>query len=168
MLNRFSNPLSSVPKPRPAYRYYRFNTTKIRDKTADGAGFPEGIVQISEFELRFSGTRISYESATATNPSGDNPVGEEPAKGIDNNVTTKWLDKSNRSIRPLVVDFVTPKVADSFRFATANDVTGRDPIQWTVDGSNDNINWTSVHKQTSDATITTNRQTYTQVFYFIQ
>lgn len=167
MLNRFSNPLSSVPKPRPAYRYYRFNTTKIRDKTADGAGNPEGLIQISEFELRYAGTRIDYTGATATNPGGTNPVGEEPSKAIDNNTSTKWLDSSNRATRPLVVDFVTPKVADSFRFATGNDVTGRDPIQWTVDGSNDNTNWTSVHKQTTDASITTNRSTYTQVFYFI-
>jgi len=167
MISRIINPISSIPKPRVQYRYYRFRTTKIRDKTADGAGNPEGLVQISEFRLQYAGTRINYTGATATNPGGTNPVGEEPAKGIDNNTSTKWLDSSNRSIRSLVVDFSSVRIADSFSFATANDVIGRDPIQWTVDGSNDNINWTTLHSQTTDASITTSRLTYTQTFYFI-
>ena len=164
-ISSFAGPLSSLPKPRVAYRYYRFNTTKIRDKTADPS-YPSGIVQISEFDLRFAGTKISYTGATATNPSGDNPVGEEPDKGIDGNTATKWLDRSNRSTRALIIDFGSRKIADSFRFATANDVDGRDPVQWTVDGSNDNSNWTTLHSQTTDASITTSRFTYTQVFYF--
>jgi hypothetical protein len=165
-ISSFAGPISSTPKPRIAYRYYRFNTTKIKDKTADGAGNPEGLIQISEFQLQYAGTRIDYTGATATNPGGTNPAGEEAPKGIDNNTATKWLDSSNRSVRSLVVDFVTPKIADSFKFATANDTEGRDPIQWTVDGSNDSNNWTTLHSQTTDASITASRNTYTQVFYF--
>jgi len=168
MLGRISSivgPLSTHPKARTAYRYYRFNTTKIRDKTADIA-YAEGIVQISQFELMYVGGFLSYTGATATNPSGDNPVSEEPDKAIDGSVETKWVDRSIRSTRPLIIDFGTRKVADSFRFATANDVDGRDPVQWTIDGSNDNSNWTTLHTQNTDASITTSRKTYTQIFKF--
>lgn len=168
MLGRLSSiigPLGNHPKPRIGYRYYRFNTTKIRDKTADPT-YPEGIVQVSQFELMYSGGFLSYSGASATNPGGTNPAGEEPDKGIDGSVETKWLDGSNRATRSLVVDFGSIKFADAFRFATGNDVDGRDPVQWTVDGSNDNSNWTTLHSQPTDASITTSRKTYTQVFYF--
>jgi hypothetical protein len=168
MLNRISSlvgPLSTHPKARVAYRYYRFNTTKIRDKTADIV-YPEGIVQVSQFELMYAGGFLSYTGATASNPSGDNPPSEEPDKAIDGTVETKWVDRSSRSTRPLIIDFGTRKVADSFRFATANDVDGRDPVRWTIDGSNDNVNWTTLHTQSTDASITTSRKTYTQVFKF--
>ena len=90
MLGRISSvvgPLSTHPRARVAYRYYRFNTTKVRDKTAD-ALYAEGIVQISQFELMYVGGFLSYSGATATNPSGDNPLTEEPDKAIDGSVDT--------------------------------------------------------------------------------
>ena len=152
-------PLSPLPKARAAYRYYRFRTTAIR------GGITPTMVQLSELEFFFSGSKISTTGATATNPGGSNPVGEEPAKAIDGSVDFKWLDYN---IQPLVIDFgVSVRVvADAFRFATANDEIGRDPLQWAVEGSNDNTTWTSLHTQSTNADVTTSRKTYTPLFYF--
>lgn len=161
MIGRTSNlgPISGLPKARSAYRYYRFRTTKIR------GGINPTMVQLSEIEFYYSGIKISLTGATATNPGGSNPVGEEPSKAIDGSTATKWLDGN---ILPLVVDFGANKrvVANAFRFATANDEIGRDPIQWALEGSNDNSTWFSLHTQSTDASITTDRNTYTQTFYF--
>ncbi len=160
MLGRMAarGPLSPTPKARPAYRYYRFRTTAVRGAVIEA-------VQISEIEFYYSGTKISFAGATATNPGGSNPAGEEPDKAIDGNTNTKWLDGN---ILRLVIDFGVGvrKVADAFRFATANDAINRDPLQWVVEGSNDNSTWTALHTQNTNASITTSRFTFTQLFYF--
>ncbi len=129
-------------------------------------------MQFAELEFLYSGTRVNYTGATATNPGGANPVGEEPDKGIDNNTSTKFLDYSGNGGSlgsviswKLVVDFSSRRTVDAFRFCTANDVDGRDPVRWTMEGSNDNVNWRTIHTQSTDAAVTTSRLTYTQVFY---
>ncbi len=129
-------------------------------------------MQFAEIEFLYNGTRVNYTGATATNPGGANPAGEEPDKGIDNNTATKFLDYSGNGGAfgsviswKLVVDFSTPRTVDAFRFCTANDVDGRDPVRWTMEGSTDNVNWRTLNTQSTDATITTSRTTYTQVFY---
>ena len=154
------------------FRYYRFSVTKVRDYTQDLPSFPVGILQFAELEFLYSGTRVSYAGATATNPGGSNPAGEEPDKGIDNNTATKFLDRSGNGGAygsviswKFVVDFSSPRTVDAFRLCTANDVDGRDPVQWTMEGSTDNVNWRTLHTQATDATIPTGRFTYTQVFY---
>jgi len=123
------------------------------------------MVQMTEIEFYLSGTKISTTGATATNPGGSNPVGEEPSKAIDGSTATKWLDYN---ILPLVIDLGSGvrRVADSFRYCTGNDEVGRDPLQWVVEGSNDNTNWTALHTQSTNASITTSRTTFTQLFYF--
>lgn len=177
MLGRMSakGPVSGLPKARAAYRYYRWSVTKARDITQDQPTWPVGIIQASEVQLFYAGTSINITSATCTNPGGSNPTGEEPTKANDGSVLTKWLDYSGNGgvygstkSWKLVIDFgaTSRRVADAFRYATANDVDGRDPVQWTFEASNDNANWTTLHTQSSDASITTNRQTYTQLFYF--
>jgi len=182
MLSRTSNqfgPISTVGKARAAYRYYRWSVTKIRDYTQDLPTWPIGMVQAAEVQLFFAGTSIGITGATCTNPGGSNPVGEEPTKANDGTVTTKWLDYSGNGVvgsvdtgstasRKLVIDFGSGvrKVADAFRYATANDVDGRDAVQWTFEGSNDNVNWKTLHTQSTDASITVSRQTFTQLFYF--
>lgn len=168
-------PVSGLPKARTAYRYYRWSVTKARDITQDQPVWPVGIIQVSEVQLFYAGTSINITGATCTNPGGSNPAGEEPTKANDGSVLTKWLDYSGNGGAygltkswKLVIDFgsTSRRAADAFRYATANDVDGRDPVQWTLEASNDNTNWTTLHTQSTDASITTSRQTFTQLFYF--
>ena len=161
MFYRFNKSFKAGSRPTKflAYRYYRFRTTKIR------GGISPTMVQLSEIEFYYNNAKLSFSGATATNPGGSNPVGEEPSKAIDGNTSTKWLDFN---IQSLVIDFGSgvKKIASAFRFATANDESGRDPVRWVVEGSNDNSTWTALHTQSTDASITTSRLTYTQTFYF--
>lgn len=139
-----------------AYRYYRFAVTAKRDGTAT----PE--LQLSEFAILTGTTRLTGMTISATNNSS--PTGEEPDKAGDNNTATKWLN-NNGTPSSLVYDFTTAVSATGYRWATGNDATNRDPISWTVDGSNDGSSWTTLDTITGyDPTAT--RSTFNPDFPF--
>jgi hypothetical protein len=134
------------------------------------------MMQMTEFQLMFMGSRVDYTGATATNPSGANPTGQDASKVIDNSTGTVFLDWSgNGTIGSdvtgvtkswvLQIDFGSRRTVDGFRYITGADVNGRDPVRWIFEGSNDSTNWTTIQVQSSDATITTSRTTATQIFY---
>jgi len=183
MLGRISSttgPISAA-KTTWTFRYYRFSVTRVRDITTDGSYGTYnivGITQLSEFELMLMGTKLSYSGATVTNPGGANPAGQDVSKAVDGDENTVWLDWSGNGTAGghatgavkswvLKVDFGSGvrKTIDGFRYKTGGDETGRDPVQWVLEGSNDDSTWTVVHRQSTDATITTNRKAYTQIFY---
>ncbi len=178
MLSRVSSFAGSLA-PRnvtnQTFRYFRFAVTKVRDITQDPT-YPVGIMQMAEFQLTFMGTRVDYTGATATNPSGVNPAGQEASKAIDNDTNTVFLDWSgngtvgatNTGVTKswvLQIDFGSIRTIDGFRYITGADVDGRDPVRWVLEGSNDSTTWTTIQVQTSDASITTLRKTATQIFY---
>jgi hypothetical protein len=122
------------------------------------------------------GTRVDYTGATATNAGGFNPTGQDASKAVDNNTATVFLDMSgNGTVGAnvtgvtkswvLQIDFGSRRTVDGFRYTTGADVNGRDPVQWILEGSNDNSTWSTIHVQSTDATITTSRTTATQIFY---
>ncbi|GAA5484516.1 CotH kinase family protein [Haloferula sargassicola] len=113
------------------YRYYRFSTERVR------TGFNNS-VQLGDFHF-YTETGEVAEFPWITNPGGDNPDGEGPYNLVDDDPSTKWLD-FNRA--PLVFDFFEPVEIDHYGFTTANDATGRDPVRWTFEGSNNGSNWT--------------------------
>ena len=159
------------------FRYFRFAVTKVRNSAADGGSYPVGMMQMSEFDLTFMGTRVDYTGATATNPGGFNPTDQEASKAIDNNTGSVFLDASGNGTAPLgstgavkswvlKIDFGSRRTIDGFRYTTGADVDGRDPVRWVLEGSNDDSTWTTIHVQSTDASITTSRTTQTQIFYF--
>jgi hypothetical protein len=141
--------------PEGAFRYYRFAPTALRDNSAANS------VQLAEFQVFSGATRLA--GASASNPGGNSPGGEGPAQANDNNLSSKWLDFTK--FTPLVLDFGGPVDADRYRIATANDSDERDPISWTVDGSNDGVNWLRLDARTGFATPTA-RETYTDFLLF--
>lgn len=176
-MSSFSGPLSSTNKTTWTFRYFRFSVTKVRDYTQDG-GWPIGMMQVAEFELMLMGTRVSTVGATATNPGGANPANQDASKAIDGDENTVFLDWSGNGTyagnvtgpvmsRVLKLDFGSGvrTTVDGFRYKTGADVNGRDPVQWVLEGSNDDSTWTVIHRQSADATITTSRKAYTQIFY---
>lgn len=181
MLSRtssFAGSLAPRNVTNQTFRYFRFAVTKIRDSTAD-AGYAIGMMQMTEFQLTFMGTRIDYTGATATNPGGFNPSGQDASKAIDNNIGTVFLDMSgNGTVGAnatgvtkswvLQIDFGSRMTVDGFRYVTGADVNGRDPVRWVLEGSNDSSVWTAIHTQSIDASITTSRTTATQVFYIMR
>lgn len=128
------------------FTYYRWTPTGLRDNV------PSNSVQLSEFRFYRAGTAASWTGAGVTNPGGNNPAGEPPAMLIDGLTTTKWLDFNKQG---LVFAFPAATTIDSYRFATANDAIERDPVSWTLEGSDDQSNWTLIdvvrnHPTTTD------------------
>ena len=117
------------------YRYVRYTLTKRR-------GTGSNLVQISEFEF-YNGDSSEPANkvpvASVTNAGGDNINADQvPAKIIDGMANTKWLDVNNR---PLVFDFGAPVTFDRYLFVTGGDAPDRDPVQWIMEGSNDQVRW---------------------------
>ena len=138
-----------------SYRYFRFTPVTLRDAAPC-------CVQLSEFEFTLAGNVVG--NPTATNPGGNNPAGETPGMAVDGDTSTKWLDFN---LGPLVFDFGSVVTVDSYRWATANDAIGRDPLRWIVDASNDGVIWVTVHQQTDqDYPTPTARFTYLPHFDF--
>jgi hypothetical protein len=77
MFSSFSGANQAGRKSVARFRYYRFYATKVRTPGVD-AGYPNGIIQMSEFIMLLGNTRIDYTGAAATNPGGSaiaTPVG---------------------------------------------------------------------------------------------
>ena len=139
------------------YTYYRWQITQA--KTTPPVA---NCVQASEFVFQLDGVDQSMAGVTVTNPNGSNPAGEEPSKLVDGLLTTKGLDLNfvtNGSVTNFIFQFSTAKAFNGYRWATANDEESRDPKSWTIAGSNDGTNWTTLHT-VSGFVATTNRQTY--------
>jgi hypothetical protein len=127
------------------YQYVRFKITKRRGGAADNT------VQLAEFEFYNSAVSSAKIPITGvTNPGGNNPGAETPDKIIDG-VTTeagnKWLDFNNAA---LVFDLGSQKTFNQYAFFTGGDAEDRDPIQWTLEGSNDQERWNLIENVNFD------------------
>ena len=133
--------LRLVIQPR---RYTSFRWTITAGNTSD-------LIQFSEFQVGFNSTQIVFASpttaTTGSSISWNTGAGEGPAQAVDNNTGTKGLGIGTSGL-VLIVTVATPIAANMYRWATANDVTpGRNPTQWTVDGSADNATYVRLHTQ---------------------
>lgn len=133
-----------------SYRYFRFVATQLRS-AAD--------IQLSEFALLNGTTRLTGMTASCPDQVGTVPA-EQPAAAADNNTGTKWFNTGGAANRfTLVYDFGAPVVATGYRWATANDFDGRDPVSWRIDGSVNGTSWITLDTRTGFAT-TTSRNTF--------
>ena len=134
------------------YRYYRFTPTQLRVSN-------DCCVQLAEIEFLIDGAKVGIPSAW--NPGGSNPGGETPDLAVDGSLTTKWLDFNQG---PLIFDFGSAATIDGYRWATANDATERDPVRWTLEGSDDETNWVLVDERVdADFPTPVARFTYTSI-----
>lgn len=90
-----------------------------------------------------NGVSLMDANTTISAPGSSSPTGEDITKAIDNNLGTKFLSFSTSNI-PVVLNFGSAKVANQFSYTTANDAPERDPAGFTVEGSNDGVNFTSL------------------------
>eukprot|EP00746_Dinoflagellata_sp_MGD_P113439 gnl/MRDRNA2_/MRDRNA2_50290_c0_seq1.p1 gnl/MRDRNA2_/MRDRNA2_50290_c0~~gnl/MRDRNA2_/MRDRNA2_50290_c0_seq1.p1 ORF type:complete len:711 (+),score=135.33 gnl/MRDRNA2_/MRDRNA2_50290_c0_seq1:153-2285(+) len=148
------NPKPS-PKPSPSgkatgqkFSYMRFITLKTRGKNE---------MQISGIKFRENGQDVKIVKATGGHRS---PHHEGPSKAIDGNCRTKFLDhgwKQDGKKYALVLQLDGKRAVDEMMLVTANDVNGRDPMQFVVEGSNDKHTWTQIYKSKSNENIPTRR-----------
>ena len=129
------------------FRYFRFTPVKLRN------GAEAISVQMSELRLYLGG--VQRTGATVSNPGGNNPDAERPANLVDNDISTKWLDFNRQ---PVILAFPSVVSVDSYRWATANDATERDPIRWILEGSLNGVDWTLMDDRSDkDQAVTTSR-----------
>jgi predicted alpha-1,2-mannosidase len=80
---------------------------------------------------------------------GDNPPNETKEKAVDGNLQTKWLVFEPTGWLQVRLS-KAEKVVD-YALTSANDSPGRDPQDWTLQGSNDGTSWTTLDTQTGQS-----------------
>lgn len=156
------------------HRFYRFTPIATRPG-ADGH-------QLSEFSFFHNGTELNLFATNApapqangstgtndnlvnvivTNPGGAGNAAETAPMLVDGLTSTKLLD---RRVKPIVFEFEQAVAIDSYRFSTANDVDLRDPVKWTLEGSDDGSSWVLIDNVTAFSyPTTTARFQQSQVF----
>lgn len=139
-------------------RYVRFLPQAMR---VGGEHYNSGY-QLSEFHLMLGGAKLNYPEGTLATCPGKDAGAEGPEKAIDGTVDTKFYVGFMTPIHPLIIQLPAAAAFDGYRWYTANDATGRDPIVWTVDVSNDGVNWTTIDTQNytaNQSAVTTSRKT---------
>mgnify|MGYP005999740095 CR=1 FL=1 len=147
---------TNAGEPFLGYRYVRWVITDLKNFSAANS------VQVSEFVLRNNDADISMSGSSVTNPGGNTPASEGPSNLIDGSTSTKWLDfniKNSPFTSTVIFDMGSATIFNGYRWATANDAEDRDPKSWTVSGSNDGTNYTTLHTVTG-FTATSTRQAY--------
>ncbi|MDI1462750.1 GH92 family glycosyl hydrolase [Catellatospora sp. KI3] len=80
--------------------------------------------------------------------SAENGTGEGRNQLVDDTSLTKWLAFANTAT--LTYQFSGSAVAvKQYTLTSANDIPGRDPKNWTLQGSNDGVTWTTVDTRTN-------------------
>lgn len=100
------------------------------------------------------GTEVTAEELVTNGPSGtitaqynDSPAGEGVANLMDGKATTKYLTRHNTGwVRWKGTNALK---AVSYALTSANDVPGRDPKSWTLQGSQDGSSWKQLDARSS-------------------
>lgn len=105
---------------------------------------------------------LSSNAITAIGGDGDtgsSPSGQEVAKQFDNNLATKYAntDGANSGAQ---IDLGTARRADRLRLFTADNLPASDPASFSILGSNDGSNFTSIVSARSLTAPTTRQTTY--------
>jgi predicted alpha-1,2-mannosidase len=89
------------------------------------------------------------EHITAITASSDNAPSEGKAQAFDGDKGTKWLTFANTGF--IGAQFDKAYTVNTYALTSANDVAGRDPADWELQGSNDGQDWTTVNTQTGQS-----------------
>jgi hypothetical protein len=78
------------------------------------------------------------------------PANEEPPKGVDNSVASKWLAFiPNGTYYGFRFANGQRRAVNAYTLTSANDAEERDPYSWTLSGSNDGVNYTVIDTRTA-------------------
>lgn len=146
------------------YRYYRWNITAIRTNPSES-----GAVQVAEFNFQLNGSDQAWTGVTVSARGENAASGEVANKLIDGSTSTKWLDFSNSGnpITWVMFDFGSgnTKSFTGYKWYTANDEISRDPISWTIHGSNNATSWTTLDTR-SNVSVTNTRNSIVGPFTY--
>ncbi|GAB1415470.1 hypothetical protein MASR2M117_08760 [Paludibacter sp.] len=132
------------------YNYFKIEILAVNNQSVNE-------LKIAEFEL--NGYYQSNYDVTSNlngvitaqwegNYKPDNNVDERFAKLIDKNKAGKYLASGRKSFWA-TFQSARPVKLIAYSLTSANDAPNRDPKNWTLYGSDNNINWTVIDKQTN-------------------
>lgn len=126
--------------------------TAFQDYIQDGGGFlgvHDAAAAQTDSEwftgligTRPAGSRPAPQEVAAVTASAGNPPNEGKDNLVDGNADTKWL-AFERTAR-ITLKLAEPAVVDHYALTSANDFAGRDPKDWTLQGSQDGQSWTNL------------------------
>lgn len=153
---------TELPIDENGYRFYKWEITDT--KTTDY------YTQASEFVFMVNGINQIMSGTSISNPDAFNltDATEGAIRIIDGNLNTKWLDSINSEYggkSTLIFDFGTQKIFTGYKWATGNDYEERDPKNWRVFGSNDEVNYTTL-SIVNGYNSTSERNTFNGEIYF--
>lgn len=96
--------------------------------------------------------------------SAENGPGEGKEKAFDNDTGSKWLAFASSGWIQYQFPSGNKYCITKYTITSGNDAPERDPKDWTLKGSNDGTNWTTLDTRTNDANWTARNQT--RSFYF--
>ena len=76
---------------------------------------------------------------------------EGSPKVIDGDINSKFLITGYSSDFWMQQEFPTPAIIDFYTLTSGNDAPGRDPKDWTLKGSNDEVTWVTVDSKTGES-----------------
>ncbi len=116
------------------------STTPLADgQTASSSGSGGSSTPTPNYVNVLTNTNITSITPTSNN----SPAGEDAAKAVDGNPNTKYLN-FDRANAGFTIKLDTPRVIRGVTFTTANDFEPRDPSKFSLYGSNDGVNWTTI------------------------
>ena len=120
----------------------RLDGLTLKGKTANGSVV---VVygQVTDLGLVQDVTNDASFSVSRDN-SGGKEAGEGSLKLIDNNIDTKFLQFDYTGDLWCQLAFFEPVAIAGYSMTSANDADGRDPLNWTLEGSDDGITWVTV------------------------
>jgi len=112
--------------------------------TADQAKTATCVVTITAATL----TDITNLGGTVSAQYSDSPTGEDITKLIDNSASTKYLTFHASGWVQYQVS--TGYVITNYTITSANDAAERDPLIWTLQGSNNGTTWTTIDSRSGE------------------
>jgi hypothetical protein len=110
--------------------------------------------------LSFYNNGVKVVVASASNPGGHSAGNQMPDKLIDGSTSTKWYTAPGSKFE-VIFQFATCTPITHYKWATANDVSGRDPVRWSVSGSSNGATYSVLNDQTNqDYAVTQSRDTF--------
>lgn len=133
---RFERKLFTLGSP-ATFLHYRLKIT---------ANYTDTLTQFADLILNPDNNPLTYgASSTPTNQP------ERHFAALDGRTDTKFLTTATAPSASIHVQFPAGEIIRAYAVASANDVPGRDPRNWLLEGSNDGTAWTTLDTQTNVA-----------------
>ncbi|MES2828849.1 MAG: PKD domain-containing protein [Bacteroidota bacterium] len=154
---------STSLSPTRKYEAGSFNNFTVTIKTDKGS-----TIQLDKYVTSEGIADNITSSALSFVGSSDNSnTNENAAKLVDNNLETKIFLGGPPLPLTFKFQFASAQAVKIYGIGNANDSDGRDPKTWTLEGSDDDANWTVLDSRTMTSSLyTLAGNQYKKLFYF--